>query len=102
MRSLFATFVSVGLHVGLGMTAFVYFPKTFETLEAARVVPIELVTLAERTSVRAASREPERDPEPEPVERPALPPNQLYRRDFDALSQQARHTFFREGGRVIS
>ena len=73
MRSLLAVIVSIGLHVGLAASAFIYFPQAFSALERTRIVPVDLVTLAPETNVRAARPEPEpveEEPEPEPVTEP--------------------------------
>lgn len=66
MRQVLGILVSAGLHAGLVASALIYFPAASRFAEEVDVVPVELVTLADNTNIRAARREPE--PEPEPVE----------------------------------
>ncbi|MGX6646519.1 hypothetical protein ACWCOP_01095 [Maricaulaceae bacterium MS644] len=66
MRQVLGLLISAGLHAGLVASALIYFPAATRFAEEINVVPVELVTLADNTNVRAARREPE--PEPETVE----------------------------------
>lgn len=66
MRQALGFIVSAGLHAGLVASALIYFPAASRVYEEINVVPVELVTLADNTNVRAARPEPE--PEPEPAE----------------------------------
>lgn len=72
MRAFASFIISLGLHLSLFASAFIYFPRAANEPDSESVlVPIELVTLAEDTNIRAARPEPEPEPEivqpPEPV-----------------------------------
>jgi len=70
MRQLLGLILSTAIHGALVVSALVYFPAASRMAEQTRIIPVELVTLAETTNVRAARPEPEPEPEdePEPVE----------------------------------
>ena len=68
MRQVLGFILSTAIHGALLGSALVYFPAASRIAEQTRVVPVELVTLAETTNVRAARPEPEPEPEPDPVE----------------------------------
>jgi outer membrane biosynthesis protein TonB len=70
MRQALGFIVSAGLHAGLVASALIYFPAASRVYEDINVVPVELVTLADNTNVRAARPEPEPEPEPEVEEPP--------------------------------
>lgn len=67
MRQVFGLLLSVLLHGGLIASALIAFPQASRFGEELVIVPVELVTLAEQTNVRAARPEPEPEPE-EPLE----------------------------------
>src|SRR5690606_17908059 len=79
-------YISLGLHASLLIAGMIYLPRAVHEFDVAAVVPIELVTLADITNVRAARPdpvppppEPERqpdevEPEPEPVVQAPPPP----------------------------
>jgi hypothetical protein len=54
--------LSLFVHVGIIAGGFIYLPRMSHVLESAPIVPVELVTLADTTNIRAAR------PDPEPVE----------------------------------
>lgn len=62
--------LSLIIHVGIIAAGAVYLPSAVREFEASPVVPVDLVTLADVTNVRAAAPEPEPEPEIEedPVE----------------------------------
>lgn len=66
MRQVLGFILSVLIHGALVASAVVYFPKASRFVSDAIVVPVELVTLADTTNVRAARPEPEPEPEPDP------------------------------------
>jgi len=66
MRQALGFILSLLIHGGLVASALIAFPVAQRTYEELVVVPVELVTLAENTNVRAARPEPE--PEEIPVE----------------------------------
>jgi len=57
--------LSLFVHAGIIAGGLIYLPRMSSMLESAPIVPIELVTLADTTNVRAAR------PDPEPVEEAA-------------------------------
>lgn len=68
MRSVAGFFLSMTLHAGLVAWGYLYFPTAFSNLAQTVIVPVELVSIAETTNIRAARPEPEpveEDPEPE-------------------------------------
>lgn len=72
MRQALGFIVSAFLHVALVATGFIYFPQAARYASDSVILPVELVTLADITNVRAARPEPapvrpEPEPEPEPV-----------------------------------
>lgn len=63
--------LSLLFHAGIIVAGVIYLPRAAQLVESAPIIPIDLVTLAETTNVRAAAPEPdpvEEEPEPEPVE----------------------------------
>ncbi len=56
--------LSLFVHAGIIAGGLIYLPRMSSMLESAPIVPIELVTLADTTNIRAAR------PDPEPVEDP--------------------------------
>ena len=62
--------LSLIIHVGIIAAGAVYLPSAVREFEVSPVVPVELVTIADVTNVRAAAPEPEPEPEVEedPVE----------------------------------
>jgi len=71
MRAFASFIISLGLHLSLFASAFIYFPRAANELDSESVlVPIELVTLAEDTNIRAARPDPEPEPEPDIVQPP--------------------------------
>lgn len=58
--------LSIFVHAGIVAAGLIYLPRASHLLENTPIVPVELVTLADRTSVRSAAPEPE----PEVVEIP--------------------------------
>ena len=71
MRSFASFILSLVLHLSLFASAFIYFPRSVSQLDSESVlVPIELVTLADTTNIRAAAPDPVPEPEPEVIERP--------------------------------
>ena len=54
--------LSLLIHAGILAAGLVYLPRAARVFEDTPIVPIELVTVADETNVRAAA------PEPEPVE----------------------------------
>jgi outer membrane biosynthesis protein TonB len=56
-------FLSFLIHAGLIVGGFIYLPKAVQQFETPPIVPIDLVTLADMTSLRAAAPEPEEVPE---------------------------------------
>ena len=75
MRQALAMIVSLGLHAGLVASALIHFPRGARSAETAVIVPVDLVTLAAETNVRAARPEPE--PEAEPEDAPEIAPEPL-------------------------
>lgn len=73
MRQALGLIVSLMVHAGLVASALIAFPQSRRLTEELMVVPVELVTLARETNVRAARPEPEPEPEIEP-ETPAPQP----------------------------
>jgi len=74
MRQALGFIVSALLHVALVATGFIYFPQAARYASDSVILPVELVTLADVTNVRAARREPEPVlPEPEPEPEPVAP-----------------------------
>lgn len=70
MRQALGFIVSALLHVALVATGFIYFPQATRYASDSVILPVELVTLADITNVRAARPEPDPvlpEPEPEPV-----------------------------------
>jgi outer membrane biosynthesis protein TonB len=80
MRQLLGLILSALFHGALVVSALVYFPAASRLAEQTRIIPVELVTLADTTNVRAARPEPEPEPEieedPQPVEIDPEPENQ--------------------------
>jgi outer membrane biosynthesis protein TonB len=78
MRQLLGLILSIAVHGALVASALVYFPAASRLAEQNRIIPVELVTLADTTNVRAARPEPELEieEEPEPVELDPEPENQ--------------------------
>ncbi|MGY6662592.1 MAG: hypothetical protein ACXIVO_09750 [Glycocaulis sp.] len=71
MRSFASFILSLVLHLSLFASAFIYFPRSASQLDGESVlVPVELVTLADITNIRAAAPDPVPEPEPEVIERP--------------------------------
>jgi outer membrane biosynthesis protein TonB len=60
--------LSIFVHAGIVAAGLIYLPRASHLLENTPIVPVELVTLAERTSVRAAAPEPEPEVEDIPEE----------------------------------
>jgi hypothetical protein len=60
VRGFFLSFV---IHAGLIVGGLIYLPKAAQHFETPPIVPIDLVTLADMTSLRAAAPEPEEVPE---------------------------------------
>lgn len=56
-------FLSLFVHAGIIAAGMIYLPRAAQMFEAAPIIPIDIVTLGEMTSVRA--RAPEPVPEPE-------------------------------------
>jgi outer membrane biosynthesis protein TonB len=83
MRQVLGFILSCLVHGALVGAAFVYVPAASRFVEDQFVVPVELVTLAEATNVRAArpdpvpEPEPEPEPDPEPVETDTQPAAEL-------------------------
>ncbi|HCR65498.1 MAG TPA: energy transducer TonB, partial [Oceanicaulis sp.] len=73
MRQALGFILSLCVHAGLVASALIAFPQSRRLTEELMVVPVELVTLAQETNVRAARPEPEPEPEIEP-ETPAPQP----------------------------
>ncbi len=73
MRQALGFILSLFIHAGLIAIALIAFPHTRRLTEELTVVPVELVTLARETNVRAARPEPEPEPE-EVIETPAPQP----------------------------
>ena len=65
--------LSVLLHAGVALSGFLYFPYAARTFDSAPVIPIDLVTIAERTNIRAAAPKEEEPEEQEPEERQPEP-----------------------------
>lgn len=79
MRQIVSFFLAIALHAGLAATTLLYFPAASRLGEPLVYVPVELVSLADTTNVRAAREEPEPEPEPEieePVETEPEPETQ--------------------------
>ncbi|WP_300540741.1 cell envelope integrity protein TolA [Maricaulis sp.] len=55
--------LSLLVHAGILAAGLVYLPRAAQVFEDTPIVPVELVTVAERTNVRAAAPEPEPEPE---------------------------------------
>jgi len=73
MRQALGFILSLCIHAGLIASALIAFPQTRRLTEELTYVPVELVTLARETNVRAARPEPEPEPE-EVIETPAPQP----------------------------
>lgn len=60
---------SLIIHAGILAAGLIYLPRAVQLVETAPIIPIDLVTVADTTNVRAAAPEPEPEPEEEePVE----------------------------------
>lgn len=57
--------LSLIIHGGMIAAGLIYLPRVASVLETSPIVPIELVTLGERTSIRAAAPEPVVEDEPD-------------------------------------
>lgn len=81
MRQILGMILSLALHLAVVGVGYIYLPSFIEDAENVHVVPIELVSLAANTNVRAQVEQPEPEPEldepdiedpiqaePEPVE----------------------------------
>lgn len=73
MRVILGILVSGVLHVGAVLSALIYIPVASTLGEDAIYVPVELVTLADTTNVRAARPEPEPEIEDPVQETPPAP-----------------------------
>lgn len=60
--------LSLFVHAGMLAAGLIYLPRAAQLLDATPVVPIEMVTIAETTNIRAAAPEPEPEPEETPEE----------------------------------
>ena len=60
MRQALGFILSLCIHAGLIASALIAFPHTRRLTEELTIVPVELVTLARETNVRAARPEPEK------------------------------------------
>ena len=56
-------FLSLFVHAGIIAAGLIYLPRAAQMFDAAPIIPIDLVTLGEMTSVRARAPEPEPEPE---------------------------------------
>ncbi len=86
MRQILGILLSIVLHAGVVASALVYFPAASRMAAENVIIPIELVTIADTTNVRAARPEPEPEieeplpeaeptpPEPEPEPEPVVEP----------------------------
>lgn len=85
MRQVLGFILSVMAHGAVVASALVYFPAASRFAESSTIIPIELVTLAETTNIRAARPDPEPEPEvePEPVEIDPQPENQAPEPDLE-------------------
>lgn len=70
MRSFASFILSLVLHLSLFASAFIYFPRAASEHGESVIVPVELVTLADVTNIRAARPDPVPEPEPEVTQRP--------------------------------
>lgn len=71
MRAASSFILSLVLHLAVFAGAFIYFPRAATDSSESVLVPVELVTLADMTNIRAARPDPQPEPEPEEViERP--------------------------------
>ena len=66
MRQVLGIILSTLIHGALVGSALVYFPAATRIADQTRIIPVELVSLADTTNVRAARPEPEPDPAPDP------------------------------------
>ncbi|MFN3834560.1 MAG: hypothetical protein ACK4NO_01530 [Glycocaulis sp.] len=70
MRAASSFILSLVLHLAVFASAFIYFPRAATQTGESVLVPVELVTLADITNIRAARPDPQPEPEPEVIERP--------------------------------
>jgi outer membrane biosynthesis protein TonB len=74
MRQALGFIASALIHIALVGSAFIAFPQAARYASDSVIIPVELVTLADVTNVRAARPEPEPvRPEPEPEPDPVTP-----------------------------
>ncbi|MCP2671383.1 hypothetical protein NHF40_10650 [Maricaulaceae bacterium EIL42A08] len=90
MRQILGILLSIVLHAGVVVSALVYFPAASRMAAENVIIPIELVTIAETTNVRAARPEPQPEPEdlppePEPVREPEPEPEPVVELDPEII-----------------